>query len=445
MERDTIAWGLAAGAGVRAAQSIRNRPRTIFFGDSITANGWLTNGTYAEDANGSYFEGGTFARTEDYGYAAWADFLAYGGFGVLDNAGIGGNLTTDMLARVQADVLDKRPTLIVDNGGTNDLVNSVSSEDVIARKAQLFDLYEGIGAAIIACEILPRGNFTTAHTIEAIKVNRWLNQQARSRKNFRVVPAAALFVDPTSTAGAPLGVGVRYFDNTHPNNFGAFWYGKALADAAAGLIGNPLDEFGALDTYGVWSADAIIRNTNPLMGYSTGGTANAGVSGQVANGYTCSAFAGSPTVVASIVDRPDRRGKLQRLVITFAAANDCIEFGIPVSSGTFLQNRIMQGTCDIDVASSSSAVINRMSMYTYAAIGGQAYVTTSLNQQNTTGRASLVASTGFLKGRMKTPRLALPDAPCTGYNSQFRMYAAAAGTVTIDISLFQMRLWPKLA
>ena len=432
----------ADAAGDRAQRSVRNRNSTIFFGDSITANGWKTDGTYAADANGSYFTGGTFARTEDYGYAAWADFLSNGAFGVLDNAGIGGNTTVDMLGRVSTDVLAKLPTLIVDNGGTNDIVTNSTGEDVIARKGQLFDLYEGIGAAIIACEIIPRAAFTTTQIRQAIKVNRWLHQQARARKNMRVVPAAAIFADPTSTVGAQLAA--RLFDNTHPNNLGAFWYGKALADAAIQLVGNPLDEFGALDIYGVWAADAIIRNNNPLMGYSTGGVANTGVTGQIANGYTCSRLVGAPTVAASIVDRPDGRGKAQRLAITFNAANDAIEFGIPSASGTFLQNRIMQATCDIEAAASSNDVVHRMHMYNAAVISGTTYQVTSLNQQDSTGRANLPFSSGFLRGRMKSPRLSLPDTAATGYSSQLRIYASAPGTVTIDVSLFQMRLWGKL-
>lgn len=73
---------------------------TVYIGDSITANGWLQNLKTAFDSYGPYFyddgtaTGTRFARTEDYGFAAWADFLASGALGTFINSGIGGNTTT---------------------------------------------------------------------------------------------------------------------------------------------------------------------------------------------------------------------------------------------------------------------------------------------------------------------------------------------------------------
>lgn len=60
------------------------------------------------------------------------------------NAGIGGNTTTEMLARLQHDVLDHRPDLVVLMAGTNDGCNSAKLADPAVTAANYAALAEAV-------------------------------------------------------------------------------------------------------------------------------------------------------------------------------------------------------------------------------------------------------------------------------------------------------------
>lgn len=421
---------------------------TVYIGDSITANGWLQNLKTAFDSYGPYYyddgtaTGTRFARTEDYGFAAWADFLAEGALGTFINSGIGGNTTTQILARVDTDVLAYKPLLVVDECGTNDIIAGSTAAALIANKLALFTKYRSIGAKIIAFDIAPRSGFDATMKQVAVDVNRWLYQQAATQRDISVVPYSTVMCDPASTTGAIFAA--RSFDDTHPNNVGGFFAGKLLADHSSRELFLPQAEsIWTGDAYGNAPTTAVIRNSNPGMAYTSGGTANTGVSGQVADGYTCSRLAGTPTVVASIVARPDGRGFAQRLVITFAAASDAVEFGIPTASGRYqADGRKIGLSARLEVVAGSAEVVNRMLGYTSATVGGIVYQSTGFNQQDSTRRGNLPVASGDLKGVMKTPRIQIAAGAASAYDSRIRIYGSAAGAVTIDISEYKMTQHP---
>jgi lysophospholipase L1-like esterase len=99
--------------------SQRARPRTIIpFGDSITETS-------------SVREGGSSGITTQYGmgYAETAIRLA-GGWTQIHNAGIAGNTSTQMLARIQSDVIAKQPGACLLMAGTNDVVVGMTTQQV---------------------------------------------------------------------------------------------------------------------------------------------------------------------------------------------------------------------------------------------------------------------------------------------------------------------------
>lgn len=416
---------------------------TVFVGDSLTGNGFLTNGVAATDNYGPYYTGGTFARTDDYGFTTWADTLSNGAFGNIINSGIGGNTTLQILARVQQDVLAYRPKLVVDESGTNDIIAGATYDEVIGRKKRLFDLYRSIGANILAVDISPRQNFTAPMIVIATKVNRWLREQAATVPYISVTQLSAILADYASFTGGVSAA--RTFDDTHPNNLGAFLGGKAVSDFASKSqflkIGYSIWPG---DAYGSNNADAIIRNSNPGMALGAGGVANTGVTGNVAEGFTCSRLSGAPTVVASIVERPDGLGFNQRLVITFAAANDAVEFGIPAGSLTprYLQGRKMGVSAKLEFAASSADVVDRCMLYCSADVAAVTYQATAHDKFWLTRRANLPLSSGMVAGTWRTPRYQMPPGASTSWASQMRVYASAAGVVTLDISQYAITLHP---
>jgi len=421
-----------------------NGVTTVFIGDSITANGWLSN--LARDTSSPtgifYYDDGSasgvrFARTEDYGFSAWCHFFSNGGVGEFVNSGIGGNTTTQILARVDSDVLAYNPLLIVDECGTNDVIAGASSADIIARKTALIEKYRSIGAKIVLVDIAPRSGFDTAMKAVAVAVNKWMYSLPRKNRDITVFSMSSILADHTSSSGAVSTT--KTFDSTHPNNVGAVMIGKQLAAHIDKFVFAQFNEtIWTADAFGTDSANATIRNSNPAMYYSTGGTANTGVSGSVANGFTCSRLAGTPTVVASVAERPDGRGYTQRLVITFGAAGDAVEFGIPTGSSRYLADgRKISTSCNIDLVTGSNDVVNRLILYTSAVVSGVTYTATAMNQQDSTGRGNLPTSLG-IKGNLLTPKIQVPAGSASGFSTQLRIYASAAGTVTIDLSEYKL-------
>ncbi len=441
-----------ARAGMGAAPAILagspSKIGTVFIGDSIGANGWLQNlKTAIDDYGPYYYDDGTatgtrFARTEDYGWTAWAQMLTDGGFGPSVNTAIGGQRADEILARVQADVLDYLPKIVCDGCGTNDLIAGATTAEVIDRKAALFAAYRSIGARIIAADIAPRSGFDATMRGRAVQVNRWLHQQAMASQDLVVFPMSTAISDFASATGGVSAA--RTTDDTHPNNVGAYYGGRILADLVAGSSFLPVREsIWTGDAYGADSANAIIRNSNPGMSFTSGGTAGTGVSGSLADGYTCARLSGTPTVVGSIVERADGRGYSQRLAITFGASGDAIEFGIPSASGRYsAAGRKFGVAAKVEIAAGSADVVNRMILYASAVVGGVTYTTTSMNQQSATRRGNLPCSTGGVRGLMQAPRILVPAASASGFSTQFRIYASGAGTVTLDLSEFRLTQHP---
>jgi len=108
--------------------------RIVCFGDSIT---------------GVYYHSG--------GIRAWCDMLGlalqkaypYGNIEMV-NAGISGHTTVNALARIESDVLAKKPDLVVVMFGMND-VTRVPLDAFTANTRNIVDQCEAIGAAVVLC------------------------------------------------------------------------------------------------------------------------------------------------------------------------------------------------------------------------------------------------------------------------------------------------------
>ncbi|MFN0106410.1 MAG: GDSL-type esterase/lipase family protein [Bryobacteraceae bacterium] len=96
--------------------------RVVFLGDSIT-DGWRLN---------EYFPG--------------KDFV---------NRGISGQITGEMLGRMQADVIANKPAAMVVLAGTNDIARGVSVETIQNNLKMIADLAEKHSIKVILASILP--------------------------------------------------------------------------------------------------------------------------------------------------------------------------------------------------------------------------------------------------------------------------------------------------
>ena len=171
------------------------------------------------------------------------------------NAGIGGNTTTEMLARVQGDVLDHRPDLVILMAGTNDCCNSAKLADPAVTAANYAALADAILPSARLVLVTPPANFQpyldTRHPREAYAGLPAVERMRQARAALlalagqRGLPLVDLFAitagagligeDPRSWMVNPVNGGKT--DGVHPTSDG--YRGIAAAIAAVVLLQQP--------------------------------------------------------------------------------------------------------------------------------------------------------------------------------------------------------------
>ncbi len=103
-------------------------PVMCFFGDSVTHGEFEFQNGYKESA----------ARPEQAYHSLLKKQIKkeFGVDVIVINAGIGGNFSDDGLARIQADVLDKKPDFCCVMFGTNDVTNSRKGQEALDKYEQ---------------------------------------------------------------------------------------------------------------------------------------------------------------------------------------------------------------------------------------------------------------------------------------------------------------------
>ena len=230
----------------------------IPFGDSITAMNGKGDDIYNNLDAGQIVEEYILSAK---GYLTWANVLLNQRLKVLYNAGISGNTTTQMLARIQTDVINKTPSYCIVLGGTNDIT---AGTDISVIKSNLLTMYKMLinsGITVVACTLLPRA--ITGYRPSIININNFIRSLRSTLKNFIVCDwyeDTASPVDDNWFAGFS-------DDGLHPNVKCAYAMGKRLYTTLKDIIPvNPI--FTGSNTN---DATAIFPNTY-LLGGSTKAT-----------------------------------------------------------------------------------------------------------------------------------------------------------------------------
>jgi len=161
--------------------------------------------------------------------AGWVDYVRFrtgGRFYLLKNAGVSGNNTTQMLARLQADVLAHNPRVVTFMGGTNDITQGVTLATYQSNVTQIVDQLTTAGIAVIILSIPPR-DLADKKLPETARFNAWLKEFARTRR-LHFVDVHARMVDP-ATGGFK--AGLARDDNLHFSRRGAAAVGDAVIEA----------------------------------------------------------------------------------------------------------------------------------------------------------------------------------------------------------------------
>lgn len=311
-------------------------PKIVLFGDSRTADCGYSDATTNVVTNLSWFDWGQY-----HAGAAYVDVVA--------NAGIGGNTTSQMLARVQSDVLAHNPDYCTLWGGTNDGLASTAAAD--AAFANMVSIMEqlrrrGVHVFLISETTGAPPLRTTPFPAVVQYYNDKLRAYAASNKGVDYWDFNSILTDPTNANGYSKSGWTR--DGLHLGALSASTIGKLVVAPALQKIGRQ-----NLAVLPCSQVDSLGNNTyvtqalsNVMCINSTGGSNGSGHSGTLPSGWTSS---GSHTVVHSVVARPDGFGNNIQAAITAAAAgsyylNSGIGAGRVVPGGKY----VIEGSFEID-------------------------------------------------------------------------------------------------
>jgi lysophospholipase L1-like esterase len=197
--------------GMLAAQvEWGNGSRVAFMGDSITAGG---------------IAAGRFGAYSPRGFPVYA-LLASGGRLVgAAQAGKGGDYTSNMVTRFAADVISVHPDIVVICGGTNDVINGVSTATTMENLVSMVRSSSAAGSLPVMATIPPVASSYSTSIRNALLT---LNREIRDYANDNGVPLVDFHAAVVATdGGGDFAIGNRV-DDLHPSPTGARLMGEAL-------------------------------------------------------------------------------------------------------------------------------------------------------------------------------------------------------------------------
>lgn len=268
----------------------------VIYGDSITAgNGTDTLNTYS------------ISNAQ----ICYANAIAGHPFDIIYNAGVGRENSTQILARIQTDVIDKNPTHCMLLCGMNDATSSLHTNFDDTLISNIKTIYERLYANGIYLFLLT--NTTTLHDLnknkQAFKINSWMSSYFKDKLGVEIIDLCSAWIDSSSLNGYPNALMVR--DNIHPSNVGGFYGGLEISKHFSKYKTKHLFPVSALDSYSI-NNRSLVLNHNPLMLGTSGIRQTVTDSGEVANEHFLFSSTGV-TSIASKESRPDGFGEYQVL------------------------------------------------------------------------------------------------------------------------------------
>lgn len=213
----TTVWNLTGDLPVLL--SVPARIPAIFVGDSITWQWARTSTSFAEANLKIPFDDSYMTRSGSNVVVPFhPDFFA--GNGYIDK-GISGQNTTQMLERFQKDVIDQNPQVVVIMGGTNDLAQGVSKDDIVGNIITMATMADGAGIKVVLCTVTPNNDYYSRldpheKGTHIIALNEMLLEQANKMDFAWCDYWTALVAED----GLSLKEEYRLYDNLHPGPVG---------------------------------------------------------------------------------------------------------------------------------------------------------------------------------------------------------------------------------
>lgn len=183
-----------------------------FLGDSIMVGGW--SGLLHSDT-----------------WPTYAALYSKGKIQIVANAGVSGDNTTQMLARIQADVISKAPQVCAIGGGTNDISQGVTLATFKSNIASIVAALRSANIAPVLTTITPNA-VSAARTASTALWNQWIRRYA-AEQQIPLIDFYAMMADPTN---GQFKSGFNSGDNIHP---GAEGY-RAMGEHASTVMAQHL-------------------------------------------------------------------------------------------------------------------------------------------------------------------------------------------------------------
>lgn len=147
----TAVWNMSGAVPVLL--NVPRRIPAIFVGDSITWQ-WANNeSTVATSELKIPFNSAYMTESGSNTIVRFHPGF-FSGNGYVDK-GISGQNTTQMLSRFQKDVIDLNPQVVVIMGGTNDLAQGVTKEQIVANLSAMAEMADEAGIRVVLCSVTP--------------------------------------------------------------------------------------------------------------------------------------------------------------------------------------------------------------------------------------------------------------------------------------------------
>ena len=333
---NTLANAINATAASIPPVGVPDTSRLVIFGDSIVAQ----QATAGFQTLGSFSSPPTTQSTGNIslGYITRALMSLNWPLDLYYNAGVSGDTTTQMLARIGRDVLGQNPGVVIMNGGTNDYFNGVNVNTSISNLTSMYQQMASQGIMVVDTTLTAQSSQSQAQAIQRATINEFKMDYAYKNPNIYCCDIAGIPLDVSTFANSyGQNIASYYQDGLHENAYGAGFFAAPLAKLLNTILPQrPRRSF--WNTDGSTNGDVNICNPNPLMIQGSGGTTGTNVTGTVAQNWTIYRFgAGTISAVASIVPRSSQAlnfptvfgdgkpGYLQQIDISGAgAANELI-------------------------------------------------------------------------------------------------------------------------
>lgn len=281
----------------------------IVFGDSIGLN------------YGGYNLPATQSKS-DKSPLLWADAKAGGVLEIVYNAGVSGNTTTQIFARLERDItpyasLARR---VIYQGGINDPANGVTLEQTKANQVKILSRLRQLFPEVVALSPTPYAP-NAATSAQVALIAAFARDYYPTLPGVRFIDAYNYVVNPTSSTGDLKAGFSNDAPQLHLNATGARYLGEQIyadhSDLFRGL--SSISPVSDADTFATFGANCTQLLSNPLM-IRSAGTVGANTVGTVGTDWTVRDTAGASSNTASLVARADGFGNDQRVVIAAGAS-----------------------------------------------------------------------------------------------------------------------------